>query len=170
MPKNWRIRQPRADRPANFAPLQKRIADLKTAGFHVLLTVQSDAPPWACEKPQNPCQIAENAPFEIYVSELLTAVGKDLDAIQFGNEWDQKYPGTAADYLRSYQRFANTVRQQRPNLTLVLGGITGTAPYFLSICEHGLELDLPQRKLTRPTDLNARLNRISASITERATS
>jgi hypothetical protein len=136
-------RRPLHATPEDFAPLVRRIGALRAGGLRVLLTVSSDGPDAAClRRSDHACAIAPDAPFEAFVESLLTAVGDDLDAIQFANEWDNRFPGSSAEFLTLHARFATTVRRLRPDLTLVLGGVTGRAPYSVAICEAGIAPDL----------------------------
>ncbi len=129
---NWKRRGMTPD----YGPLVGRIADLRAKGFTVLLTVQSDGPDAACiARNDHSCLIADDAPLEAYLTGLLAAVGDDLDAIQFGNEWDNQFVGTTADFLALHDRFARVVRRDRPDLSIVLGGVTGRAAYAKAMCE-----------------------------------
>lgn len=136
-------RRPLHPTPEDFAPLKRRVGALRAGGLKVLLTVSSDGPEGACfRRSEHACAIAPDAPFEAFIGALLTAIGDDIEAIQFANEWDNRFPGSTAEYLALHARFAATVRAQRPNLTLVLGGITGRAPYTVVICAGALAPDL----------------------------
>ena len=136
-------RRPLHAAPDDFAPLKRRIGALRAGGLRVLLTVSSDGPEGAClRRNDHACALAPDAPFEAFITALLAAVGDDIEAIQFANEWDNRFPGNSADFLALHARFAATVRAEHPALTLVLGGITGRAPYSAVICEGGLVPDL----------------------------
>ena len=146
---NWRRRGMRPD----FTPLLGRMTELRNAGHQILLTVQSDAPDAACaERNLHSCLIRENAPFEAYLQGLLVAIGDDIDAIQFGNEWDSQFVGSPEAFLELHQRFAEVVRRERPNLTLVLGGVTGRAAYAEAVCVKGHSVTLPDLDLTEIID------------------
>ncbi len=120
----------------DFAPLVHRIEALTNAGFKILLTVQADGPDVVCDNLNaQSCRIAADAPFEEYLIMLLTAVGANIEAIQFGNEWDHQFAGSFREYTELQNRFAKTVREFDPELPIVLGGITATAPYYYAICE-----------------------------------
>ncbi|MCG3266843.1 hypothetical protein [Yoonia sp. I 8.24] len=137
---NWRRRGLQPD----FAPLQRRMTALRQAGFTILLTVQSDGPDAACAaRNTHSCLITEDAPLEVYLEGLLTAVGDDLDAIQFGNEWDNQFVGTAEEFLALHQRFASVVRRNRPDLPIVLGGVTGRAAYAQVHCVDQAPVSIP---------------------------
>lgn len=139
---SW-ARRPLHATPKDFAPLVRRIGALRAGGLRILLTVSSDGPDKACLRRSDlACAIAPDAPFEAFLAALLDAVGDELDAIQFANEWDNRFPGSTAEFLALHARFAKTVRRLRPDLTLVLGGVTGRAPYSVAICEAGITPDL----------------------------
>jgi hypothetical protein len=87
--------------------------------------------------------IAKDAPFEAYIERLLEAVGDDLEAIQFGNEWDNQFIGTAEEFLTLHQRFANVVRRNRPDLPIVLGSVTGRAAYTQVHCIDQAPISIP---------------------------
>jgi len=139
----WERRGLRPDL-SDFAPLQQRISQLRAAGLKVMLTIELHAPAAACGvRNKFACMIKPDAPFEAYLQTLLKAVGDDLDAIQIANEWDNRFPGDAEAFLQVHRRAAQVIRAQRPNMTLVLGGITGNAPYVHAWCERGLSPDVP---------------------------
>ena len=141
---NWK-RRGLTPTPQEFAPLVRRITNLRARGLRIMLTVQADGPNAACEqRNDHGCLIAADAPFESYVTALLEAVGPQLDSIQFGNEWDNQFAGTPAQYLALQNRFARVVRDHQPDLTIVLGGITGGTPYFSAVCIHGIDVTLNQ--------------------------
>jgi len=134
---NWERRGMQPNRAA-FGELKARIGLLQAAGLDVMLTVQADGPSEACETTgKHGCKLRSDAPFERYLELLLAEVGDDIGSIQFGNEWDHQFPGTAAEFLVLHQRFAAVVRQERPDLTIVLGGITNRAPYAHLVCSQG---------------------------------
>ena len=86
------------------------------------MTVSSDGPEGAClRRNEHACAIAPDAPFEGFITALLAAVGDDIEAIQFANEWDNRFPGSTAEFRALHARFTATVRAERPGLTLVLG-------------------------------------------------
>ncbi|MEM7075001.1 MAG: glycosyl hydrolase [Pseudomonadota bacterium] len=140
---NWKRRgiTPTAE---DFEPLRRKIGTLRRAGLRIMLTVQTDGPPEVCG-PSNKfgCAFRPDAPFEAYLTQLLAAVGDRIDAIQFGNEWDHQFAGSIAEYVALHDRFARTVRAHRPDLTLVLGGITNRAPYAHAVCSRAQSFDLP---------------------------
>ncbi len=137
---NWR----RRGMDPTFGPLEQRISDLHSAGLRILLTVQSNGPDAACAKRNaHSCLIKPDAPFEEYLVKLLAAVGDNIDAIQFGNEWDNQFVGTPAEFLELHTRFARVVRRERPDLTIVLGGITGRAAYAQALCVDQTPVAIP---------------------------
>ncbi|MEJ6389384.1 hypothetical protein [Gymnodinialimonas ulvae] len=130
--------------PNDFAPLARRIAELRAADLHILLTVELRAPDAACGPSNEPaCVIRDDAPFEAYLRTLLHVVGDDLDAIQIGNEWDNRFPGSTSDFLAIHARAAAVIRAERPDLTLVLGGVTGRAGLSHALCFEGDEHGVP---------------------------
>ncbi|GLQ35063.1 hypothetical protein GCM10007939_13460 [Amylibacter marinus] len=142
---NWRRRGMDPD----FSPLVQRITHLNGAGIKVLLTVQSNGPNAACARRNaHSCLIREDAPFEDYLTGLLAAVGDHIEAIQFGNEWDNQFVGTSADFLNLHQRFSSVVRAERPELPIVLGGITGRAAYAQAACVEGVEVHIPNLEIS----------------------
>lgn len=128
-------RRPLNPAPDDFAPLVRRIAQLRAADLSVLLTVELHAPDAACgQRNEHACVIRDDAPFEAYLTALLDAVGDDIDAIQIGNEWDNRFPGTTSDFLSIHARAASVIRAEHPDLTLVLGGVTGRAGLSHALC------------------------------------
>ncbi|WP_224815595.1 glycoside hydrolase family protein [Hasllibacter sp. MH4015] len=137
-------RRPLDPGPQDFAPLAERTADLRAAGLRILLTVELDAPDAACGlRNDHACIIRDDAPFEAYLTTLLQAVGDDLDAIQIGNEWDNRFPGSTRDFLALHARAAAVIRAERPDLTLVLGGVTGRAGLSHALCFEGDDHGIP---------------------------
>lgn len=137
---NWQHRGMQPD----FSPLISRVVQLRNAGHLILLTVQSNGPDAACAKRNlHSCLITKDAPFETYLQGLLEAIGDDIDAIQFGNEWDNQFVGSPEEFLELHQRFAQVVRRERPSLTIVLGGITGRPAYAQAVCIEGKTVSLP---------------------------
>ncbi|WP_373636496.1 hypothetical protein [Yoonia sp. BS5-3] len=142
---NWNRRGMAPD----FTPLRRRIDDLRAAGLSILLTVQSDAPDAACARRNaHSCLITADAPLEAYLTALVAAVGNDIDAIQFGNEWDNQFVGSTQEFLALHTRFADTIRREAPDLTIVLGGITGRAAYAHAYCQNAQSFTLPGIDLT----------------------
>jgi hypothetical protein len=137
-------RRPLHPAPDDFAPLVRRITQLRAAGLHILLTVELRAPDAACgARNEHACVIRDDAPFEAYLSNLLQAVGDDLDAIQIGNEWDNRFPGSTSEFLAIHARAAAVIRAERPDLTLVLGGVTGRAGLSHALCFEGDDHGVP---------------------------
>lgn len=137
---------------ADFAPLVRRLSALDAAGFDVLLTVELRAPEAACALSNEfACVIRADAPFEAYLAQLLRLVGPYIEAIQIGNEWDNRFPGTTAEFLAIHTRAASVIRANHPDLTLVLGGVTGRAGLSHALCFVGANpaipgLDWPQMR------------------------
>lgn len=134
---NWR-RRPLHPAPEDFAPLKRRLSALRAGGLKVLLTIENDGPDAACgARHAHGCYLRADAPLEGFITALLAAVGDDIEAIQFSNEWDGPYRARADEFLALHARAARTIRATRPGLPLVMGGITGNAPYAVSLCTAG---------------------------------
>ncbi len=130
--------------PEDFAPLTARLEALAGAGLSVLLTVELRAPPAACGASNaHACVIRGDAPFEAYLSTLLQVAGPHIDAIQIGNEWDHRFPGTTSEFLALHARAAAVIRAVRPDLTLVLGGVSGRAGLYHALCFVGANPAIP---------------------------
>ena len=151
---NWKNREPeRGD--FNWAPLENRIRALGNDGLRILLTIQSDGPDWACgARNSKSCIFTDWSDFENYMEELLARVGSELDAIQFGNEWDNQFVGTARQFLILQNRFYDLVKKYRPGLDVVLGGITTRSLLYEAICLNGTRINQNEYGLQRPIDLN----------------
>ncbi len=151
---NWRNREPRRG-SFNWAPLEERIRRLNTGGLKVLLTIQSDGPDWACAaRNSKSCVFKDFDNFAPYLNELLARVGDKIGSIQFGNEWDNQFVGSAAQFLDFQNRFYDVVKQNRPDLQVVLGGITSRALIYDAMCLGNRELDQSAYELQNPVDLN----------------
>ncbi|HHB83735.1 MAG TPA: hypothetical protein ENK61_09750 [Devosia sp.] len=150
---NWKNREPRRGQ-FNWRPLESRIAALAERGIKILLTIQADGPDWACaSRTSKLCTFRDWADMEPYLNQLLARVGDKLDAIQFGNEWDHQFMGNAALYLDYQNRFYRLVKQARPDLNVVLGGITSRALLYETMCLDEKPLDTSAMQLTVDNDL-----------------
>ncbi len=151
---NWKNREPRQGE-FNWPPLEKRINTLSAAGIKILLTVQSDGPGWACAiRNAKSCEFKDWQDFEPYMKGVLERVGAKLDAIQFGNEWDNQFVGSAAQFLEFQNSFYDLVKQYRPRLKVVLGGITSRTLIYDAMCIGNIRLDQSDYQTRRKVDLN----------------
>ncbi|MEJ6394288.1 hypothetical protein V8J82_13540 [Gymnodinialimonas sp. 2305UL16-5] len=129
---------------ADFEPLLRRLQALEAAGIDTLLSVELRAPEAACGlSNEHACVIRDDAPFEAYLTILLRVAGPHIDAIQIGNEWDTRFPGTTRDFMAIHDRAASVIRAERPDLTLVLGGISGRAGLSHALCFVGAHPEIP---------------------------
>lgn len=139
---SW-ARRPLHPTARDFAPLVRRIEQLRAGGLSILLTISSDAPVGACANAdKQDCAIGPDAPFDAYMTQVLNAVGSDLDAIQFANEIDNDFPLSSQEFLDLHARFAQVVRRHSPNMPIVLAGLTGAVPYTLAACRDGINPQL----------------------------
>ncbi|PID37411.1 MAG: hypothetical protein CR993_00585 [Rhodobacterales bacterium] len=141
---NWKLRGV-SPGPQDFAPLVERLDDLNAAGLKILLTIPSDGPRAVCVRQgTHGCAIAADAPFEAYLKPLFQAVRGRVEAVQFGNEWETQFPGSAAEFIALTNRFYAAAKQHAPGLPVVLGGITGTVPYYHAYCIEKRDPNVPK--------------------------
>jgi len=151
---NWKNREPTQGN-FNWQPLESRITALNEGGMNILLTIQSDGPEWACGiSNSKSCLFNDWNEFEPYVKELLERIGPMLNAIQFGNEWDNQFAGTAEQFLSFQNLFYDLVKKYRPDLNVVLGGITTRPLIYEAMCLDNVRINQDEYRLQRQIDLN----------------
>ena len=124
---HWGLREP-SPGVFNWAGLDQRLVWADTNDIDILLTIQSDAAPWACTSTQNPqsCVFNNNTEFQFYVDSLLKRHPNKIEKIQFGNEWQDFfwYAGNAQEFIDANNILYNSVQQYSPSTEVVLGGFT----------------------------------------------
>lgn len=134
---NWSLREPTQGN-FNWASLDERIDWAFDNKYEVLLTIQSNAPAWACSAIQNPqsCVFVDNNDFKIYIDSLLQRYTGKIDRIQFGNEWQAEfwYAGSAQDFIEANNILYNSVQAFSPTTEVVLGGFTTISLRFMAGC------------------------------------
>ena len=132
----WAFREPQQGQ-FNWSPLDKRLAWAEAEELQVLLTVQANAPDWACTGAQNEKScVFDTAAFSVYINALLQRYANRLHKIQFGNEWQTSfwYAGTAADFIAANNILYEAVAAHSPATKVVLGGFTTISARFLTAC------------------------------------
>ncbi len=151
---NWKNREP-AQGNFNWQPLENRIRILSEGGMDILLTIQSDGPDWACGiSNSKSCMFNDWNEFEPYMKELLERIGPMLNAIQFGNEWDNQFVGSAEQFLSFQNLFYDLVKKYRPDLNVVLGGITTRPLIYEAMCLDNVRINQAEYRLQNQIDLN----------------
>lgn len=134
---DWALREPQRGK-FNWAPLERRINVFWDAKIKVLWTVQANGPKWATSKCNSKsCDCKNWQDVEPFLGELLKRVGHKIDAIQFGNEWDEQYVAGTKRYTELQNKFYSFVKARRKNLPVVIGGITSNVLLYQSICLNG---------------------------------
>ncbi len=154
----WKNREPQRGK-FNWKPLKNRIDSLSKQNLKIVLTIQTNGPDWACAKSNyETCIYKDFSDFEPYINQLLSRYGDKLDAIQFGNEWDNLFVGSAQEYVNLQNKFYDLVKKNNPNLTVILGGITARAYLYQAICEQGEKVDQSEYQFKKQINLNVFLN------------
>ena len=134
---NWALREP-SQGNFNWLPLDDRINWAYTNGYEILLTIQSNAPDWACSSNQNgqSCVFNDNNDFKEYIDLLLQRYPNKINKIQFGNEWqsDYWYIGNANDFVQANNVLYSSVQTYSSNTQVILGGFTTISLRFLAGC------------------------------------
>ncbi|BDS10134.1 T9SS type A sorting domain-containing protein [Aureispira anguillae] len=134
---NWAFREP-SQGNFNWQPLDDRINWAYNNGYEILLTIQSNAPNWACSVLQNPqsCVFNNNNDFKTYIDLLLQRYPNKISKIQFGNEWQASYwyVGSANDFIQANNILYHAVQTHSPTTKVVLGGFTTISLRFLAGC------------------------------------
>lgn len=130
---NWKHRE----EVGSFTPLRTRLRALRASGLKVLLTVEADAPAKHCaHATASGCYIKDDEAFARYINVLLRATRNDIDAIQFGTDWDGDKP---EEFLHMYRVFSHEARKSAPKLPLVLGGVSGQGALAVAVCKKGVD-------------------------------
>lgn len=134
---NWVLREPTQGN-FNWQPIDDRLDWAYNNGYEILLTIQSNAPDWACSSLQNSqsCVFKDNNDFKTYIDSLLQRHPNKISKIQFGNEWqtDYWYIGNANDFIQANNVLYNSVQTYSPSTQVVLGGFTTISLRFLAGC------------------------------------
>ncbi len=134
---NWASREPTQGN-FNWKPLDDRINWAYNNGYEILLTIQSNAPDWACSSIQNgqSCVFNDNNDFKNYIDLLLQRYPNKISKIQFGNEWqsDYWYIGTANEFIAANNVLYTSVQTYSPSTQVILGGFTTISLRFLAGC------------------------------------
>lgn len=135
---DWALREP-VQGNFNWTPLDDRINWAYNNNYEILLTIQSNAPTWACSPIQNgkSCVFNDNNDFKIYIDSLLQRYSGKIAKIQFGNEWQSNfwYAGNAGDFIAANNVLYNSVQVNSPSTKVVLGGFTTISLRFLAGCD-----------------------------------
>lgn len=134
---NWALREPTQGN-FNWQPLDDRINWAYNNGYEILLTIQSNAPDWACSSNQNgqSCVFNDNNDFKTYIDSLLQRYPNKIGKIQFGNEWqsDYWYIGNANDFIQANNVLYASVQTYSPSTQVILGGFTTISLRVLAGC------------------------------------
>ena len=134
---NWAFREPTQGN-FNWQPLDDRINWAYNNGYEILLTIQSNAPNWACSSFQNgqSCVFNDNNDFKNYIDLLLQRYPNKISKIQFGNEWqsDYWYIGNANDFIQANNVLYTSVQTYSPSSQVILGGFTTISLRFMAGC------------------------------------
>ena len=136
---NWALREPTQGN-FNWIPLDERINWASNNNYEIMLTIQSNAPEWACSAVQNnqSCVFNDNNDFKLYIDSLLQRYSGKINKIQFGNEWqsDYWYVGNSNDFIIANNILFNSVQEFSPSTQVVLGGFTTISLRFLAACNN----------------------------------
>jgi len=134
---DWALREPTKGN-FNWAPLDERINWAYTNNYHILLTIQSNGPDWACSSVNNnqSCVYNNSIDFKNYVEQLLIRYTGKIDKLQFGNEWQSEfwYAGNAQQFTEASNIVYTANQTYSPSTQFVLGGFTTISLRFLAGC------------------------------------
>lgn len=134
---DWALREPFQGN-FNWQPLDNRINWAYDNGYEILLTIQSNAPSWACSTVQNgqSCVFSDNNDFKTYVDSLLQRYPNKISKIQFGNEWQSEYwyIGNASEFIAANNILYTSVQTYSQSTKVVLGGFTTISLRFMAGC------------------------------------
>jgi|GEM_PF-5981182 len=150
---NWSVVQVEEDGPYDWSTITKTSNWQLENGYHWTLTIQANAPGWACDvtkQTQKGCVPLQMSDFRAYVRALLTHLmgenGELPTRIQFGNEWGNSesenrfYPGTREDFVTQQNIVHDEVKAVSPSTEVVIGGLTGIGHVGqMAYCEGFLE-------------------------------
>lgn len=132
----WKFREP-TQGDFKWGPLDDRLNWANDAGLEVLLTIQSNAPDWACTglKNDNSC-VFDTTAFKTYIETLLQRYPDKIAKIQFGNEWqsDYWYIGSSEEFTTANNILYTAVQDYSPSTEVVLGGFTTISLRYLAGC------------------------------------
>jgi hypothetical protein len=133
----WKFREEEEGK-FNWSPLDDRLNWANDNNFEVLLTIQSNAPSWACisESNDNSC-VFDNVAFKHYIETLVQRYDGKISKIQFGNEWqsDFWYVGNAQEFTAASNIVYEAIQSYSPSTEFVLGGFTAISLRFMAGCE-----------------------------------
>lgn len=137
---DWSNREPEKG-SYNWKPMDLRMDLAKENGLKVLLTVPNNGPDWACSKVKDEkgCVFKNKEDFQLFVREILKRY--QLDKIQFGNEWDNAFIGSAEEFVEYNNLLYEITKEVSPKTKVVLGGITRAYPIQEIYCNRGVKLD-----------------------------
>ena len=139
---DWRNREPSEDE-FYWDPMDYRMEAAADNNISVFLTINSVCPDWALTGTgEDGAFFFDEDALETFIEALLTRY-KNIDKIQFGNEWEAgTEDGTAYTAQASVEKFIiytnilyDAVQRLSPETKVVLGGLTRTYPilkYFAS--------------------------------------
>ena len=135
---DWSLREP-VEGNFNRNPLDERINWAEKNNFEMLLTIQSNGAPWACNttlKNANSCVYSDHNKFKNYIEKLLQRYPNKIAKIQFGNEWQTEfwYIGNEQQFVTVSNIVYDAIQQFSPNTKFVLGGFTTISLRFLAGC------------------------------------
>lgn len=144
---NWKFREPKRGE-FNWDPLDRRIDFFNEHKISVLLTIASDGPEWACgERNEESCVFKSKEDFRKFISMLAKRYANRIDRIQFGNEWEMKFVGSAEEYIEYSDIVYEEVKRNSPQTQFVLGGLTRSAVLYEELCLNETKLDFSKLEL-----------------------
>ena len=142
MAEDWANIEPRPN-IFEWGPLEQHLKQLAQNDLQVFLTISAHGPDWRCQQnSKESCVYTDLNAFAAFLRTLLQKYGTQIQRIQFGNEVlnPDYYPGTIQEFLIAWRIFAETVREESPDLELVLPGFSTESLRRFAYCEDLAEI------------------------------
>jgi len=126
---DWALREP-VQGQYIWTPMKNRLDFMRSHGYSVFLTFQSNGPDWAIDKHNDFSATFKNVTqFETFLHSWFSTflLYKDvIKKVQFGNEWVSNYwfVGSASEFSLYANVFYNISKQYWPDIPVVLGGFS----------------------------------------------
>jgi|GEM_PF-3515282 len=143
---DWAFREPVKGK-FHMTPFQERMEWAKKNKVSFFLTLQSNAPSWACDpKKKNAvsCVYKNNEDWKRYLDQLFALMKKEnypVHALQFGNEWQTGYwyKGDAKEFVLAHNTMVEKAKEHGLQAKIVIGGFSIGTLRVLAGCHKKLK-------------------------------
>ena len=130
---NWAKIEARKGR-YDFEPLEEQLNFARSRGLKVLLTIESEAPEWACRNAD--CTKFSQTAFRKLIAHLVLKYEGQFQQIQFGSEWDYYgWDGSIKTIIDFQNNLYDVVKILAPDIEVLLGGISSLTPATALFCD-----------------------------------